>query len=879
MRRYDYVGNRLSTPSSSLADATREVGAWRLSLGDFLVRGRAEAALPMAGSPWTTSVLHSYLPRGTTRVESVHRTPGRDIASGLLAVTLVLALAVSAPAAAPQIDRISPPGGQRGAELDLVLAGPRLADARGVVLYYPGIQVKAVQVLPDKTVKARLSVAADCRLGPHALRAQTASGISNLVTFSVGAYPEINEVEPNSEFTKPQKISLNTTVNGVVENEDVDYFLVEAKKGQRIAVEIEGVRLGETFFDPCVAIMDSNRFVLAVADDTPLVQQDGACSIIAPQDGNYIVQVRESAFGGSAQCRYRLHVGTFCRPLAAYPSGGKFGQSLDVRWLGDAAGPWTQQFTLPTAPQSMFGLLARDPQGVAPSPDPFRLSALDNVLEAEPNNKPEQATPFAAPVALNGTIGEPGDVDHFVFPAKKGQVFDVRVFARSLRTPLDSVLTIAKLKGGLVASNDDSNGPDSYVRLTVPEDGPYVISVTDQMGRGGPEYVYRIEVAPVEPRLTLGLPERTTYVDVVAAAPRGNRMAVMVGAQREDFGGDVTLDLQNLPPGMTAQTVPVAADQTAVPVLLTAAADAQPAAALVDVIGRHKEGERVFEGHLSQRTSLVRGENNREVWSHFTNRMAAAVTEPVPFRIDIVQPKVPLVQSGSMGLKVVATREASFKAPIVMRLLYTPPGVSMPDAVTIPEGQNEAVIPLTADGGATVRTWKIAVLGEATVGDGPIVVSSQLADLEVSEPLFRFKFQPAAVDQGQTTSVVVKIEKNKPFDGAATVELLGLPNEVTSQPREFTKDSTEVVFPLVTTAKSPPGLHKTLLCRAVVKSQGEPITHLLGGGELRIQPPPPPKPADASKPPPKPEPKPQPAAQRPLSRLEQLRLEKSGSNK
>ena len=203
-----------------------------------------------------------------------------------------------------------------------------------------------------------------------------------------------------------------------------------------------------------------------------------------------------------------------------------------------------------------LGCLAQDGQGVASSQNPFRLSTLDNVMEMEPNNRPEQATPFKAPAALNGVIGEAGDVDCFVFPAKKGQVFDVRVFARQLRTPLDSVLTIARLKGGAIASNDDSTGPDSYLRFTAPEDDRYVVSITDQMGRGGPEYVYRIEVTPVEPRLTMGLPERVSFVDVVVAVPRGNRTAVLVSGQREDFGGDVAVALQGLPRAWPCRRAP-----------------------------------------------------------------------------------------------------------------------------------------------------------------------------------------------------------------------------------------------------------------------------------------------------------------------------------
>jgi hypothetical protein len=689
---------------------------------------------------------------------------------------------------------------------------------------------------------------------------------------------EVDEIEPNNDFAKPQKINLNSTVNGVVLNEDVDYFAVEAKKGQRLSAEVEGLRLGESFFDPSMAIMDTNRFVLAAADDTPLLKQDCAGSVIVPKDGTYVVQVRESAFGGNDRCHYRLHVGTFPRPLAVYPAGGKFGQTVEVNFIGDPSGPMRQKVTLPTAPQPGYGLWAQDAGGISPSPNPFRLSPLENVLEKEPNDDPPHATPFTAPAALNGVIDKPGDHDFWVFPAKKGQAFDVRVFARQLRTPLDSVIHVTRMSGQYITGNDDSDGPDSYVRFTTPEDDRYVIQITDQMGRGGPEFVYRIEVTPVEPRLNLGLPERTQFVDIVAPIPKGNRYALLLSAQREDFGGDVNLELNGLPAKVTPQILTMNGDQGVIPVLLSAAADAQPAAALVEVTGKHKEGDRTIEGRLLQKTQLIRGDNNREVLNYHSNRAAVAVTEAVPFHIEIVQPKVPLVQNGNMELKVTATRDNGFKAPITIRMLYNPPGVSAPESIQIPEGQNQAAIPLTADGGAAIRKSKIAVLAEAYVGDGPVVVSSQLADLEVAEPVLRFQFQPATVEQGQKTSVVVKVEKTRKLESPASIELLGLPNEATTETRQIDDATSEVIFPITTTGKTPPGLHKTLICRAVVKSQGEPITHIVGGGELRIQPPLPPKNTVAAKPPPKPASAApvKPAAPRPLSRLEQLRAEKKG---
>jgi hypothetical protein len=781
-------------------------------------------------------------------------------------------------AASPGFGSTTPIGAQRGTEIEVQFNGDRLGDAQQIMLYEPGITVTHLEVAGPTAVKTKLAIAPDCRLGFHAMRIRTATGISNLRTFSIGALPETKEVEPNNDFAQPQKIALDTTVVGVADNEDVDYFLVDAKKGERITAEVEGLRLGNTFFDPYVSIIDSKRFELARSDDAALLRQDGICSIIAPADGQYVIQMRESAFAGNGACQYRLHVGRFPRPTAVYPAGGKLGEQLDVTWLGELTGPRVEKVVLPATPNAEFALFARDAAGIAPSGNAFRLSDFSNVLEAEPNEH-AQANPFEAPMTLNGIIGQPGDVDCFKFSAKKGQTFDVRVFARSLGSPLDSVLNVARIGGAGVGGNDDSGSPDAYLRFTAPEDDVYVVSMTDHLRQGGADYIYRVEVTPVRPAVLTGLPERAQYVDVTLAIPQDNRVAAMISGSRVDFGGDLQLELKDLPAGVTAEILPMTANRSEVPVLFAAAAGTPLAGSLADIIARPTDANQKIEGHLRQRTSLIRGQNNVEVWSHFTSRAAVAVTQEAPFRIEIVQPKVPLVRDGAMDLKVVATRKEGFKAPIPIRMLYNPPGVGSSGSVVIPEGQNEAVIPLTANGGAEVNTFKIAVLAEPTVGDGPILTSSQLADLQISEPFVAFAFQSAAVEQGQQTDLVIKVEKKKDFEGVAKVEVLGLPNEVTSEPKEITKDTTELVFPVKTTKNSPAGKHKTVLCRAVMTANGEPITHTLGTGELRIDTPLPPK-ADA----PATAPAPMPVAQAPpmekrLSRLEQLRLERQKTEK
>jgi Bacterial pre-peptidase C-terminal domain len=816
------------------------------------------------------------------RISSMLHCPRLHVArrwalAGLFAVALLAGGSLEA--ASPQFNRITPAGGQRGTEIELVLAGERIGDSPELLFYEPGLSVVSIQSTEPKVAKAKLAITPDCRLGLHALRLRTASGISNLRLFGVGALPEASEVEPNNDFSQPQKIALDSTINGVVLNEDVDYFLIEAKKGERITAEIEAVRHGYSinppFFDPYLAILNTGRFELARSDDSPLLKQDGVVSILAPEDGTYIIQVRDSAYIGSDAFVYRLHVGRFPRPTTVLPGGGRPGETLEVHWLGDVAGEQVERVTLPTIAQSEFGLVAHDARGFAPSANPFRLVDFGNVLEVEPNDAVATGTVFKVPMACGGVISKPGDVDFFKFAATKGQVLDVRVFARQLGSPLDAQISIHRADGNAFASNDDSGGPDSYVRVTIPDDGEYLFAISDQLGEGGIDYAYRVEVTPVVPKLTVGLPERVQWVDTTLPVPQGNRVAALVSAQRVDFGGELQLNFNYLPTGVSVEAIPMAANRSDVPILLTAAEGTALTAGMVDLVGLRPDPNQPISGGFGQRSGLVRGQNQVEVWTYTTRRMPVAITQAVPFKIDIVEPKVPLVRGGSMNLKVVATRQGDFKAPIAIRMLYNPPGVGSSGSIVIPEGQNEALIPVTATGDAEILKWKIAVVAEATVGDGPVLVSSQLATLDVAEPYLAFTFQSAAVEQGQATDLVIAVEKKKDFPGAAKIELLGVPNEVTAEPREITQDATQLVFQVKTTDKSPPGRHKTVICRAVIMADGEPITHTLGTGELRIDAPLPPAAGAPAAPPPTPvAAAPAAPAEKRLTRLEKLRVER-----
>jgi hypothetical protein len=799
-----------------------------------------------------------------------------------------LLASATADAATPRLTGVRPLGGQRGTELEVHFTGQRLGDALEILFYQPGISASKVEKVDDNHAKAIVKIEADSALGLVDLRVRTATGVSELRTFSVGALKESTEVEPNDDFAKPQKIAFGSVVNGVARSEDVDYYAFEVKKGERITAEVEGARLGVALFDPYVAIMDAKRFELASSDDAALIWQDAFASVVAPEDGTYVVQVRESAYAGTDACLYRLHVGNFPRPTATIPAGGKFGETLDVRLVGDVLGEKTVRVTLPAEQDRDYGIVATDEKGTSPQPNAFRLSPFGNVVEAEPNDDQNSANRFEGSMALNGVIGKPEDVDHFVFPAKKGQIYNIRVYARRLRSPLDSVITIAKKGSGGLAGNDDAqNSPDSMLKFTAPEDADFVIAIHDHLRKGGPDYFYRIEVTSALPLITLSAQEESLQRGIgpiSVAVPKGNRQAVLINGRRSEVGGGIKVALEGLPAGTTASCDEMAANQPTLPVLIEAKADAPLSSALVKVDGKPSDPKLLVPCEFRQQAELVLGQNNIQYWGRSVDRLAVAVIEESPFSIEIVEPKVPLVRGGSMGLRVVAKRKPGFTSPIAISLPWNPPGVSSSGGVSIPEKADEASIPMNADGGAALQTWRIVVNGTSNTPGGPIMVSSQLAKLSVAAPFLGLAYQPASVEQGQETDLVVAVNKAVDFPGEAQVTLIGLPNKVTTDTKKITKDTKELVFRVKTDKVSPAGNHQNLFCQVVVTQEGEPIVHNLGSGQIRIDVPLPPKPKPvvaapapapvAAAPTPAPPPAaPAPAPEKRLTRLEKLRLE------
>lgn len=778
-------------------------------------------------------------------------------------------------AASPQLSYILPPGVQRGHEHVLTFTGARLNDVEEVLLYHAGTTVKKIEPVDPQNVKVTIAVAPDCRLGEHLVQLRTKSGISDYRSFFVGALPNVDEKEPNSLFEEPHAVEANVTVAGVLQNEDADYYRIKATKGQRLSVEVEGIRLGQAFFDPFLAILDKDRFELASVDDTILARQDCFLTIVIPEDGEYTILVRETSYRGADNCRYRLHVGHFPRPTVAYPAGGKRGEKLKVQFLGDAAGPVEREIEVPTDSNALPQLDTQDKDGISPSAVVFRHFAEGNVLETEPNDAFENATTAELPLAFNGRIEKEADVDFFKFAAKQGQVWEIECYARRIGSPVDPVINIYNSDKGHLAGNDDARGQDAYFRWQSPADGDYYLRINDHLGQAGDTYVYRVEMTPVTPSLKLGIPrvDRYSQTRQTIVVPRGNRYGTLILGNRADFGGPLELKSEGLPAGITMTARPMHPSMNLMPVVFEAAEDAPIDGDLVDFRAKLADPNQPtvqVEGGFENLADFVLGEPNAAVYiSGVANKLPIAVAEKVPFRLEIVQPKAPLVRSGTMNIKVVVHRDEGFDGAIYVQFPFAPPGVGAAGSISIEKGQTEGLYPVNANGDAMLGKWPVMAIGAAEI-NGQAWVSSQLAELEVAEPYVTFALNRAACDKGQPTQIHCKLTHNTPFEGKAQAQLVGLPPGATADPVEFTKDTAEIAFQVKTTADTPVGNHKTPFCQVTISQNGEPIVGTVGTTELQVN-----EPAVAAAAPAAEAAPAAPAAApvKPLSRLEQLRAQ------
>jgi hypothetical protein len=765
------------------------------------------------------------------------------------------------------VDYLLPRGGGRGATVSVEFHGAFLDNPKEIIFYEPGITASAFvpNAKPADGFKVKFQIAANCALGEHVLRVRTANTLSDAVTFWVSPFPTEYEFEDkigqNDTIATAKPVPLNTTVEGQIlpgPQVDIDMYRVDVKEGQRISVEVEAVRLGTLHTggenDLAMRILDAADKVLGSNDDSALYVQDPVLSLLAPKTGSYFIEIKQQVYYPPRQAYYRAHIGTYSRPTAIYPAGGPAGTSIEARVLGDPAGERTVTIALP-AEAGNFPYY-----GEAPSANVLRVSTYPNVLWEESEGKVS-----SAPVALNGILDKPGTVHTYRLAMKKGENWKVQVYARTLGAPVDPHIRIraANAPKNLLDADDarlvDLGQPSSrgtwYIKdqqdpvaiFKVPADGEYLLGIEDTTGAGGPDHVYRVEIEPqrdtVYTHITMSegyqMPRLTGLI-----VPRGNRWTLDVQLAQglgNNYKGELELEAVGLPKGVTMIAPRVGKGVNRVPVQFAAAADAEPQAALIQILARPVDKSVKLDSASRQGFALINRGGELPWHFVFLDKYAIAVTDPAPFRVKLVAPAIPLMQGSELTLKAMVERDPGFDGPIEMQTDWLPPGVSKEPTITVPAGKSEATFKIQANDKAAIGVYKIAMNASTTGGDsysglGRVRVSSEFVELKVAEPYLSIDLTRTSVERGKTGELTGMLKMNRPFEGNATLKLMQLPRGVKMLepgPSITAKDK-QVTFRVAADPDALAGLYKGITCEVTFSEAGQSVHSTTGNGTLRV---------------------------------------------
>lgn len=744
-------------------------------------------------------------------------------------VRALLCLGIATATAAQDVRLVYPAGGSRGQLVKVSCYGTALKDVQSVVWMREGIEVEKLETGKSGSsdrVTMHLRIPESCPLGSHMFVLHTGRGISRPKAFRVSDLPAVRERNKHGTRETAQRIALNLSVDGRILAEEVDWYAFEARKGDVVRSEVEAVRLGLTDIDLQLEIFGPDGKLVLRRDDSSLGKADPFACFTATQSGTHWIALRDVAYRGSALAAYRLHVGTFPRPIGLLPAGGRPGETITAKLLGDGEAA-EATITLPKE-HGLHPVFPVVNGRACPTPVVVAVDNRPNHLE---HQLPKQ--PPTAPCGFHGVIVNPGAEDRYAFRAKKGSRMPIRVLARNLRSPLDPVLIIRDAKGKALTSNDDGVGLDARVTFTAPADGTYFACVRDHLNRGSDAHFYRVEVgtAGFLGGASESVPgRRSEYLGV--AVPQGKRNATMIRLSGTDVRQQPRLTYGNLQTGVT--TNPIGVNRTLyVPVVFSAdrSAPLQPGLSTPSV--HYEKLDRPHPVRHYHRFPVLRVRNNEIYESYIAPALPVVVTRPVPYDVAAKSPRTPIVQSGSMSLPVTITRDKGFTGTVRVRALALPAGVSA-STLTLSGKNTKGNLAFSANSRAAVGDWPV-VLVASTVLDGVTCnVSTEVLNLKVHEPWVTATVNRARVELGQKATLEVDLDHKRTYEGKVTAVLGRIPKGVTYKIPDIQPGMKKLPVAIEAAKDARPGRHRSIYIQLRITTKDGVIVHNVGSGEIRV---------------------------------------------
>jgi hypothetical protein len=411
------------------------------------------------------------------------------------------------------------------------------------------------QIAEELTLKITIDSGAE--LGRREIRVITPDSMSNPIWFQVAQWPERQETEPNDENPDPViGATLPIAMNGQIMPGDVDRFSFTARAGTGLVIRAAARELMPYladavpgWFQAMLTLYDIEGSEVAYAG-AYYYRQDPVIYYKVPADGQYIIEIRDSIYRGREDFVYRITLGELPFVTGVFPLGARAGTDVDIELQG-----WNLMANRlrvrPTVnryrPIRWYSLPQTDRVSIR---FPLRIDMTSEILDQEPNDRPEAPQEVTLPVIVNGRIDRPDDRDVFRFDAHGKLVAEV--YARRAGSPVDSALTLIDANGKEVGLNDDfwdrsqpllTHHADSRLSVTLPGTGPYSLHLRDAQRKGGADFIYRLYIRPPVPDFVLRV-----VPSCIIARP-GATVPITVHALRRNYDGDIELSLVDPPAG------------------------------------------------------------------------------------------------------------------------------------------------------------------------------------------------------------------------------------------------------------------------------------------------------------------------------------------
>ena len=718
---------------------------------------------------------------------------------------------------APKLDSASVSWLQRGSTQQVTLKGEALSGITAVLINSSGMDSSGMSATPaapstpavtlegsgsglssapansGQTLTLRCVVSADAALGPRELRVAGPDGVSNPLTLQVSDLLEIADPKTHSTRASAFWMPLPAALSGVIStNAESDFFRFKAQAGKTLLFDVQANRTGSPL-DANLILRDLDGKELQRSEDVhgldPFIEFNPSA------DGEYLLELHDLRFQGGGDYRYRLVAGRVPYLESLFPSGGKRGASVELQWIGKNL-EGVETLPVQIAEGASLGrqeVRARTPLGFS-NPVGFEVGDLEESLETEPNNTPDQAQNLTLPRVVNGRIGAEKDVDTFRFKAAADQKWVIEVRARSLGSRLDGLLTLSDTNGTVLQRNDDASGPDARIEFDAKKDTEYRVSLRDLTHRGGDRFGYRMSFMAPDSKPDFGV--RTTGGRFRVA--RGGSVAIRCEVDRRNgFDGLVRVEPEGLPPGVWAPPLILGPGTSVGWWVISANTDAP-----LGYTALQARGVGDHQGKPIRRSV------------QFSERAWITVLPAVPFDVSVAPASVTAEQNAATALEVRVNRQADFDGEVRI-LAEDLPGVSIP-AVTVPAGQSRTRLPLQVaqNGEAGVRL--VMVRAEATVkgqtltthATAPVPLTVQpipmfLTAMLPGSPFFRtdpVRLSAVALPEGtrseaNQTQFVVKVDR-RGLTGEIALRLEDLPQGVQAQVSPILTNKTEATIQL-----------------------------------------------------------------------------------